>query len=299
MTSPRSLPSALLITALVGVAFFAWNRHLKVRDLATDLEQHRLVQAELRAELRAARQAQTLSVAPAASPLDPAVSVSARPRPSPTEAAPSNQDNLAAFHARMQDPAFQATQRAHARAMLDSRYADLFRRLNLSPDRLEHLRNLLLERDTVNTDVTAAATAAGLNFRDHGQEIAQLRLQAQEEIDAGIAQVLGPEGYATYQFHQQTGAQRLVVTQLEQRLSYSGVPLTTTQGDQLIQLLVRTGPDTTDGSAGTNVVNIRTGAPPAAAPLISDEAIAQAAAILSPSQLEALRDCGDGAAMTQ
>jgi hypothetical protein len=155
---------------------------------------------------------------------------------------------------------------------------------------LEHLRNLLLERDTVNTDVTAAATAAGLNFRDHGQEIAQLRLQAQEEIDAGIAQVLGPEGYATYQFHQQTGAQRLVVTQLEQRLSYSGVPLTTTQGDQLIQLLVRTGPDTTDGSAGTNVVNIRTGAPPAAAPLISDEAIAQAAAILSPSQLEALRE---------
>lgn len=290
MMTSRSLQTALLIVALVGVALFAWNRHLKVRELAADLEQHRLVQANLRAELQEARQTKPLSVMPTAG--SPA-SASTGPRASPAEAAEQPRRlSLDSAVARMQDPQVQAIQRAHARSMLDGRYAALFRRLNLPPAQLEQLRNLLLERDTVNTDVMAAASAAGLNFREHGQEIAQLRLQAQEEIDASIAQALGPEGYATYQFHQQTVAQRFVVTQLEQRLSYSGAPLTPTQGDQLIQLLARTAQSATNSAPVANtVVNIRSGGPmPTSSPLITEDALAQAAAILSPAQLAALRE---------
>lgn len=294
MTTSRLFLLVLLGSIALGALIFGWNRHLKVLDLALALEEIQQEHAELRTELHEARQNRNTHLRLSSGPDSPPSAASApRPLPSPTEAeAPAQRPTPKGFAARMQDPQFQAIQRAHARSMLDTRYADLFRRLNLPPAQLEQLRNLLLERDTVNTDVMAAAAAAGLSFREHGQDIAQLRLQAQEEVDASIAQALGPEGYATYQFHQQTGAQRFVVNQLEQRLSYSGTPLTPAQGDQLIQLLARTTPAAQSISlAGNTVVNIPSGGPmPTSSPPITDEAVVQAAAIPSPAQLAALRE---------
>jgi hypothetical protein len=111
-----------------------------------------------------------------------------------------------------------------ARATLDLRYADLFRQLKLAPAQLEKLKALLVERDTARSNVAAVATASGLNPQDNSSEIQKLVRQTQEEIEATIAQTLGPDAYSTYQNFQQTGTQRYTVKQLEQSLSYTDTP---------------------------------------------------------------------------
>jgi hypothetical protein len=146
---------------------------------------------------------------------------------------------------------------------------------------LEKLKALLVERDTARSNVAAVATASGLNPQDNSSEIQKLVRQTQEEIEATIAQTLGPDAYSTYQNFQQTGTQRYTVKQLEQSLSYTDTPLNSAQSDQLVNLLARTSAAHRAASGGDPTS--------ALSPIITDSAITQAAAILSPAQLEVLR----------
>jgi hypothetical protein len=292
MTTPRLLLPVSLVVLAIAALLFGWNRHLKAIDLALALEELRLEQAELRAELREARQSGLrVNAAPSSVPVASVSANAAPPAPSPP-AGPVPRDMTEAFVARLQNPEFQAAQIAQARAQLDGQYAELFRRLNLPTAQLNDLRNLLVDRRTASTDVLAAATAAGLNLRENAAQIAELTREAQAEIDTAIAATLGPEAFATYQFYQQTPAQRLVVSQLEQRLSYSTTPLTEQQRDQLIRALWQNAPDAQRTNPQNVVVNFAMGGTPvvSSGPLVTDAAIAQAAAILSPAQLEALRE---------
>jgi hypothetical protein len=186
---------------------------------------------------------------------------------------------------RMQSPEFQAAQRARSHAMLDSRYADLFRRLNLPPAQLEQLKSLLVDRDTIMTDVMAAATIAGINPRENGAEMRELYRQTRQDIDAGIAELLGTDAFAQYQHYQQTLPQRTAINQLEQRLSYTATPLTAAQSEQLVNLLARSA-----RPEGNIVPPGRPGGLVAMGGVRMDEQVlSQAAAILSPQQLEAFR----------
>jgi hypothetical protein len=276
----------------VGALIYGWNRHLAVLDLALIIEELRAEQAELRTELRHARQGDLqVNLLPPPVPAAAGSTNIAPPAPAQT-AAPTPRDMNEAFLVRMQSPEFQAAQIAQARAQLDGQYAELFRRLNLPPAKLEQLRNLLVERRTAATDVLAAAASSGLNLRENGNQIAELTREAQAEIDAAIAQTLGADAFAHYQFYQQTPAQRLVVSQLEQRLSYSGTPLTEQQRDQLIRTLWQHSPAAQHTNPQNVAVNFAMGGAPVVSggPLVSNDAIAQAGAILSPAQLEALRE---------
>jgi hypothetical protein len=286
--SPSLLLALLTVTSL-GTLALAWNRHLKVLDLALDNEQLRLDQAELRAELFEARHAGGFHVTLASDPgYGPALATETAPAPDPRPARDPGRDiprGGGGFIERMQSPEFQAAQRARSQAMLDNRYADLFRRLNLPPAQLEQLKNLLVDRDTVMNDVMAAATAAGLNPRENGGEMRQLFRQAQEDIDQGIAQLLGTDGFGQYQNYQQTLPQRFAVNQLEQRLSYSTTPLTPAQSEQLVNLLARNA-----RPEGNIVPPTGPGAIVRGGVRVDEQVLSQAAAILSPQQLEAFRE---------
>lgn len=298
MTSARPLFLVLLIASTVGAVAFAWNRHLKVLDLALTAEQLRLEQTELRAQLRDAQQNNGFNVTLAPDLPDSDETDLTEVPVNDETVGESRREIIAEMRqrqergmlARMQDPAFQAQQIARARANLDTRYADLFRRLNLPPAQLEQLKSLLVERDTAAMDVMAAAVAAGINPREDGRSIGRLINQAQNEINASIEQVLGPEAYANLQTYQQTAPQRQTVSQLEQRLSYTATPLTAAQSEQLVNVLARTA--STGDASGQRGTTFRPGGPVfnfGNAPL-TDEAIAQAAGILAPAQLDALRE---------
>jgi hypothetical protein len=180
------------------------------------------------------------------------------------------------------------------------RFAGLFRQLGLSADELAGFKQLLAEKENVALEVVAvsetqpdgplppATLAAGVSA-------------ARAEVEAAIRQSLGGERYALYREYEQALPQRTIVAQLEQRLSYSATPLTPTQADALVRILVTHAPaaSVTEVPPTSSVVVNSKPAPAAAPSLLQSEvqvapvtevAIAQSHAVLAPAQVAALRD---------
>lgn len=178
---------------------------------------------------------------------------------------------------------------------LDANYADLFRRLNLTPAQLEEFKDLLVEKRTAVADVLAAARSQGLTGRDSRDEIRALVQDTQAEVDDHIRALLGDSGYQQYQNYERTQPQRAVTNTLEQRLSYTGTPLTPQQTDQLVQILAANASTGRQAQpASFTAINLgggmRTGfVSGGSGAAITDQALQQAAGVLSPAQLDALR----------
>lgn len=140
----------------------------------------------------------------------------------------------------LDDPAAQRLMQQQQRLALDGRYAALFRNLNLPADKLEKFKTLLLDKQTATQDVFAAAEAQGLDPRTNRDEIRKLVASTQGEIDDSLKSLLGADGFAQYEKFQQTQPQRNLVNQLQQSLSYTATPLTTTQAEQLVDVFATT-----------------------------------------------------------
>ncbi len=189
------------------------------------------------------------------------------------------------------------------RGDLDKRYAELFKKLNLPAPVLEKLKDLLVEQQNISRDVLMAARKEGMT-RENRDEIEALIKVTKDEGNAAIKTLLGEELYAQYSQFKQTGNERSVVDQVEARLSYSASPLSTKQTEQLVQLLAQSTPAPAAGTesgnrerkmltsenasrlpfpSGTLTRNASSGA------AINDQVITQAAAFLSQSQIDALR----------
>jgi hypothetical protein len=209
----------------------------------------------------------------------PAPAAPALPDGSPADFATAGR-----FAALLESPEAQRLLAMQQRSTLDSRYSALFRLLNLSPDQLEDLKDLLVEKRTAAADVLAAARTQGLNNRESRAEIRTLLEDTQAEIDGQIRTLLGESGFQRYQDFEQTQAQRAVVSRLEQRLSYSSLPLTPQQAEQLVQVFSADSPQRSDPNAGAARAAFAGQVTP-----ISDQALAQAATVLNSAQLQALR----------
>jgi hypothetical protein len=83
----------------------------------------------------------------------------------------------------MENPDFQKGYISQMRAGLDQRYPSLFRKLNLTPDELKHLKDLLVDRQAGGLD---ARTAGVMNGITDPAEIQAFVEQAQAGIDAEI-----------------------------------------------------------------------------------------------------------------
>jgi hypothetical protein len=195
------------------------------------------------------------------------------------------------------------------KAMLTARYAALFTKLALSPEKLAQFQGLLADKLSVPMDVLTAASQQGINPMQNPQEFHQLVQNAQAEIEEKIKAALDPASYAQYQNYLQTEPQRMVVNQLQQSLGYTDTPLTTAQADQLMQILADTSPVNgggviTSGAAvayvnrtgpGNSMV-VAVGPPPPdgggglGGSQVTDEAVTRAQGVLSPAQIQALRE---------
>lgn len=195
----------------------------------------------------------------------------------------------------LDNPEFNKLWTAQQKAGLDTRYAALFKSLNLSPADLDRFKSLLVEKQNALLDVVGAVRDQGLNPRnpDDRAQIASLLQAAQAQVDSTIRQTLGDAQFSQYQNYEQTLPQRNLVNQLAQTLSYTGAPLQAYQVDQLVNIL----------AANTSAKNQAAGAWMAAAgpmfvgalnsrnsPPITDAAVAQAQSVLTPPQLAALQE---------
>ena len=208
-------------------------------------------------------------------------------------------------------PEVQAMIGLQQRGAVESRYAPLFRNLNLPPEQVEKLKSLLAERATTVQDVLAVAIDQGINPRENPATVRKLVADAQNEINQGIRAVIGDQGFAQLTNYERTLPQRAVVNELQQRLSYTNAPLTGPQAEQLVQILAanpppRPAPDAANASrpppppppgprgpdVGALVAGLTGGGPgpdvPRGAP-VTPAAVSQAATILSAPQVSALQ----------
>lgn len=281
---------ALFAAAALCSGLIAWNLSKRISDLETAL-------ASARQETRSTPKIATPSAPRSGGATqDPAESAKPKtaaldlPVPEPGEEPPpvrsrGNRGNLAAL---MANPEFTKAMNLQQRAALDARYAELFKRLNLSPDALERFKDLLVERQSARMDVMAAARENGLDPRENRDEIQRLTDQAQADVDANIKAALGDAAYDQYKSYETTQPQRTVVTSLDQRLAYSGTPLNRAQSDFLIQALSpsdSSGSATPSGPGGFGPWNGGGGR----TALITDEVLQKAQTVLTADQLSVLK----------
>lgn len=185
----------------------------------------------------------------------------------------------------------QRVQAVHERAALDRRFAALFRQLNLDPDKLARLKNLLVERELSTSDAYVAASEQGIDLQRDSRSAEQAVAAATAEVERAIAELLGGEAYAAYSRYRDSLPHRGTVEQLEQRLSYTPTPLSESQSAALLQIFAATANDARPPSGrGDAVLVTPSGALPFAGPPITDAAVAQAQGVLDGAQLAALRE---------
>jgi hypothetical protein len=160
---------------------------------------------------------------------------------------PGGPGGLTNLMAVMERPEVQKLMAIQQKGQLDSRYASLFKSLNLSPEQLDKFKTLLVEKQSAMQDVMAAARAQGIDPREDPEGFRKMIRDTQAEVDNSIKEVVGEAGYAQYQNYQQTMPQRSVVNQLQQSLSYTNAPLTDAQAEQLVQILAQTSPKNGQG----------------------------------------------------
>ena len=193
-------------------------------------------------------------------------------------------------YAQMMDtPEMQQLMNLRDRGMLDSRYAELFKNLGLPPAQLQKFQQLLIDKQSTFRDVLAAMRTQGLTpNRDNADQMRTLVQNANVEIDRQIQSTLGTAAYEQYQNYELTQPQRATVERMQQRLSYSGEPMTPQQATSLVGILSQnTAPTVADAALGRPRGG-NYGAGNGSGGAITPQAIDQSRAILSPGQVNTL-----------
>lgn len=276
---------ALILLALTTLAggWLAWSQTRELRRLRA--EPNPAAPAQSAAPVASDTASGSDPVLPGSAAPSEAVPAAAADRSRVEESRLARQEQME----RLQDtPEYQQLRALQMKGALDHRYAALFRRLDLPPAKLDALKNLLLERQTVGMDVNAIARAQGLDPRRDGALLQQLITQTRDEINAGIRNLLGEETYRSYEFYEQTMPYRDVVNQLDLRLSYTSAPLTEAQAEQLVRIVAEANQDAPAPRGGAGVARVfdlrRLQAP------LNDTAMDRARGILTPDQFPALEE---------
>ena len=270
----------LLTAATVTTGVIAWQQTKRLAVLQDQLSKATSATAAVKP-----RRVAPLAVPPPAVTDAPSAPATEAPTPAEAPAAPPEaraRSNRPDFAALMATPEFAQAMNLQQRAGLDGRYADLFKKLQLAPTDLEKLKNLLVERQTTRVDVMSSARAQGLDPRTNRDEINKLTVQAQAEVDASIKSSLGESVYNQFQNYETSLPQRGLISQLDQRLSYTGTPLNATQAEFLVKALASTPSNsaTADSMGGFGNRPSTT---------LSDAVILQAQNVLTPDQVSALK----------
>lgn len=284
----KTIVIGILLLTTLALSYFTWRQHEELSalrasamsaDERTDL-QKRIWDAQKRAD-QAEAQARAASAH--------AVLSDANGAGAPADESGGDQQTrvignmVNTWVGMMNDPEAQRLMALQQKAGISSRYAELFRKLQLPPDKLEQFKAELLEKQTSRQDALLAAAQQGINPMQNPEEFRKLQQSIDSDIDQQIKTTLGDSSYQDYQTFQATAGQRAVVNQLQQSLSYTATPLTTAQADQMTQVLATTGPQKTaaDGSVQPPSKNNSR---------VTDTTIAQSQSVLAPPQVKALQE---------
>jgi hypothetical protein len=168
---------------------------------------------------------------------------------------------------------------------IDRMYGNLAS-LNLSPDQITQLKNLLVERQMASMDAQSAAEAAGL--QQNSPEWREAMKQASQGVEPQLIALLGPNADSTLtQLQVRGGMQTQVEFNYAPDFAEAGAPLTADQTTALVQAMADAnygGKDVSTRPANYNEVDPNTGLSPH-----DDRIINSAAQSLSPAQIQVLK----------
>lgn len=169
-------------------------------------------------------------------------------------------------------------------ALVETRYGRLFQTVGLPPEQLARLRSLLAERQQATIDAANAALLVGVNPGRELPTIQNAIEPVQEAIDTALRNELGESVFAAYRDFDRTLGEHNSVGDFARLLATTSQPLRPEQEKQVVQIL--------KNSPGRDVpadfdraifggINARA--------RISEQALSEAATVLSSAQLELLR----------
>jgi RNA polymerase sigma factor (sigma-70 family) len=201
----------------------------------------------------------------------------------PSSATPPSQKASASATDITTTPQFQNQLAIEAMPLLDGRYGAFFKSQALTPEAIATLKRALIDRQLSARDAMELAAKGGR--RADFQATEKIVNEATAAPTQDLKNLLGDAGYLQFRQYESTLQERTTVTQLQQSLSYTSEPLSEAQSDQLIQLIAR-------NSATPGRFDIASGGPlfTADAAAITDQDIAQAADLLSPSQIQTMKN---------
>ncbi len=183
--------------------------------------------------LATAQKKQFTSPAPFTAPKVPAVEVPP-PRVAASDMARANDD-----------PYVQILKQKAQRATLDATYGPLFRRWQLSPEKIAAFKDLILRRDQDSSDLRAALSTQGSTPPSPGT--AALHRQIHTDYESAQRALLGESGYMELQEYERTSGARDAVSAIAGAAIVDGIPFSTETAEKLIHLIAINSPDYTKG----------------------------------------------------
>ena len=198
----------------------------------------------------------------------------------------------------LKSPAMKNMVRGQQKVAIDMQYGQLFPFLNLAPEKLDALKEMLADRQMAFMDQGLDMMSPGGSQEDREAKAAALAATKQE-YDRKIADLIGPENNSLYSQFEETQPERVQVQMFKQSLSGTDT-LTPEQEHELIRAMYEE-----RQSLGTEAPG-GTAANPAAPPLteeamqqalermqaLDDRYTQRAETVLSPAQMEQFRKSG-------
>ena len=127
--------------------------------------------------------------------------------------------------------------RSQTGMMIKMQYADLARKLKLSPQESEQIMNLITDRQVAQAGDGFAAFSGGSMDEAKMKEIGEKADASRKEYDAKMKAVLGDERFEQMQGYDRTIGERMMLGQIEPQFNAAGAPLAAEQKDQLLQIM--------------------------------------------------------------
>ncbi|HVS53551.1 MAG TPA: hypothetical protein VHD62_14445 [Opitutaceae bacterium] len=281
----------VLATACLGLGALAWWQRQQLAALDEALQQTARDQTALKRQVAEADQRAIDAEKKRASAEAELTELRKQPEPAPASRAADAARSRANAMSALDNPAMQKFMASSIKSSLDQRYGGLFRQLRLSPAELEQFKDLLAERQMSSLDAVRALQTQGASPAD----LPALMKKVQGEVDESVHTLLGDQRYEQYQNFNQNIASYTLLDQIDRRLSYTNAPLQPSQSDALLRVLIEHNQPAANSAQGMalNLAQSMSGLSPAISTLmqrpLTDETIAAAQTVLSPPQLEALR----------
>lgn len=237
----KKIVAVVLVASIATLAYLAMRESTAARTARAARDMAVEERDALRARVTALEmQTATLTSANSALQAQAEAARAAPPPPTPevrtfTRAIPRGR--MAGPMAMFDSPEMRKLMAVEQKGRLDSRYAGLFQALRLSPDKLDQLKQLLVDKQSTAMDVISAAHQQNLIGPGTGGDVRELVQQETAALDDSIRDLLGDTAFEEYQDFERTRAERSIVDRLASRLSYSDSPLDPAQTEALIDLL--------------------------------------------------------------